>query len=228
MQLYLKCSVLQCAWVSACRAKRRREEKRREEKRKEKETETKGTNYGPTSPRQSSITTSNSPSRDFSPRFSSLRTPNTVHASEEGTPWQMVHLDGFEAIHELVVEARPFIMRSYADGRCGAADEFCVVVVVVVVEEVSFDSFRLFGCRLLLFDVGGDSATCERLGDRATVDVGEPIPSLRENTLSARLQSSPESKPESKPETETEAKAEEKQPEQDSEPKSETEPAKET
>lgn len=169
---------------------------KRERKKENKRNYGPGT-YGPTSPRQSSITTSNSPSRIFSPRFSSLRTPNTLHASEAGTPWQILHLDGFAVIHELVVEERPFIMRSYADGRCDDVDEVCaVVVVVVVVEGVDFDSFRLFGCRVL-FDVGGNSATCERLGDRATVDVGEPMPSLRENTLSARLHSSPESKPES-------------------------------
>lgn len=84
-------------------------------------------------------------------------------------------------------------MRSYADGRCADAGAEAGAEAAAV--EAGLVSFRLLGCNVL-FSVGGDSATWEILGDRATVDVGDPTPSLRENTLSARL-SSPESNPES-------------------------------
>jgi hypothetical protein len=60
------------------------------------------------------------------PRFSSLSTPMTLQASEAGTPWQLPHWFEFPVLapKELPrrVEARPFMTRSYADGRVGAGE----------------------------------------------------------------------------------------------------------
>lgn len=63
---------------------------------------------GPTRVRQSSMTVSSSPMRPFNPLFSSLRIPTTLHASDEGTPWQLVHFE----LPPVNAPARPVITRS--------------------------------------------------------------------------------------------------------------------